>query len=158
MIEAVKNVAGNAGGGLFGTEDFDGPVGLGVEGVGNATVFVDGQAFPLEDGNVGNDGASAKCATEFWKRPGNPIRFGHGVDSGDKFSLNRAVLALGHGFLDGVSIDVFAGGFGLWQLQKLLESDGFGGRLNHQPLPGLVMSDFKSNFSKWLRNWQTWIE
>lgn len=47
---------------MFWAEDFDRPVGLGVEGIGDAAVFVDGEACPLEDGNVGDDGASAKGA------------------------------------------------------------------------------------------------
>lgn len=69
--------------------------------------------------------------------------FDRGVDDARQFLLNATGLALRHGFLDNLAVDVFAGRFGLWQLQKLVDRDGFGRGLKHQPLPRLAMSTFR---------------
>jgi hypothetical protein len=42
------------------------------------------------------------------------------------------MFAGGHGFLDDASVDEFAGGFGVWQVEEFVEGEGLGVGLAHR--------------------------
>ncbi len=110
--KAMEDIANDFGLALIGGEDLDRPVGGTVKQVGDVALGITGNVFPAKNGDVGHDRSPTKGTTEFGVGAGDMLGFEDGVDGGDQFTLKGAVFALGHGLLDDLSIDEFAGGFG----------------------------------------------
>ena len=120
----MENVASNAGGGLVRAEDFDRPIGSGVEAIDDIARIVEGDAFPAKDGNIGHDRAVAEGTAQFGEGEGNFVRLGNGMNSNNEFLLDAAVATLRHGFADDLPVDIFAGGFGFGLNEEFVEGGG----------------------------------
>ena len=130
MGETVENVADDFSLTLVRGKNFDCPVGGEGESVGYFAVFVAGNAFPGKD-CIGYSRSTAKGTAQFWVGAGDALGFEYAVNVSSQIALNCAVFSLGHRFLDNLTIDEFAGGFGFRQLEKFIESQRFSRGLNH---------------------------
>ena len=97
----------------------DGWVGGEVEAVLDFAVVVGGDVAPLEDGDVGDEGAIGEGAAQFGEGVG--ARPFEAVNFGGEAASQGAVFALKHRFEADLPVDVFAGRFRFWEGQKFSE-------------------------------------
>ncbi len=131
VVEAVEDVANDFGLALFRGENLDGPVGGNEDLIDNFAVAVALDSVPGEDHGIRDDRSVPKGAAQFGEGSGNAISPQCLIHCGDKVSLDGAMFCLGHGFLDDLAVDEFAGGFGVGQLEEFVEGEGFEEGLDH---------------------------
>jgi len=115
VVEEVENVVDDAGLVLVGGEDFDRPIGGNVKVIGDVAFGTEGDARPGKDAEVWDKGAIADGTAQFGEGMGTAIGEGVLINGANESGLEQAMLAFGHGFGPGLTVDIFlgGGGFGL---------------------------------------------
>jgi hypothetical protein len=131
VIQTVQDIPDNFGLALVGREDFDCPVGGDRESIFHFAVGITGNPLPGEDGQIWDDRSAPKGTAQFGIGTGDFGGFECAIHRCPKVTLNRTVLSLGHGFLDDLAVNKFAGGFGVRQREEFFDRQWFEWSLNH---------------------------